>query len=96
MDMTLRVMAHSLVYWTQDLVRAELLGRGSRIYSMTSLGSQRAIPSYGAVSAAKAALEAHTRQLAVELASQGHRRQLLDAWRHRHTSAARDPRTTRK
>lgn len=71
MDMTLRVMAHSLVYWTQDLVRAALLGRGSRIYAMTSLGSQRAIPSYGAVSAAKAALEAHTRQLAVELASKG-------------------------
>ena len=71
MDMTLRVMAHSLVYWAQDLVRAKLLGRGSRIYSMTSLGSQRATPSYGAVSAAKAALEAHTRQLALELAPHG-------------------------
>lgn len=71
MDMTLRVMAHSLVYWTQDLVRAKLLRRGSRIYAMTSLGSQRAIPSYGAVSAAKAALEAHTRQLALELAPYG-------------------------
>jgi len=71
MDMTLRVMAHSLVYWTQDLVRAGLLGRGSRIYSISSIGSQRAMASYGAVSAAKAALEAHTRQLAMELAPQG-------------------------
>lgn len=71
MDMTLRVMAHSLVYWTQDLVRANLLGAGSRIYSMSSMGSQRAAPHYGAVSAAKAALEAHTRQLALELAPRG-------------------------
>lgn len=71
MEMTLRVMAHSLVYWTQDLVRATLLGRGSRIYAMSSLGSQRAMPRYGAVSAAKATLEAHTRQLAMELAPHG-------------------------
>ena len=71
MEMTLRVMAHSLVYWTQDLVRANLLGTGSRIYSMSSIGSQRATAHYGAVSAAKAALEAHTRQLALELAPRG-------------------------
>ena len=71
MEMTFRVMAHSLVYWTQDLVRAKLLGSGSRIYSMSSIGSQRATASYGAVSAAKAALEAHTRQLALELAPMG-------------------------
>ncbi len=67
MEMTLRVMAHSLVYWTQDLVRAGLLGEGSRIYALTSLGSERAAPNYGPVSAAKAALEAHVRQLALEL-----------------------------
>lgn len=71
MEMTLRVMAHSLVYWVQDLVRARLLGRGSRIYAMSSLGSQRVSSHYGPVSAAKAALEAHTRQLAVELAGRG-------------------------
>ncbi len=71
MDMTLRVMAHSLVYWTQDLVRAGLLGAGSRIYALSSSGSQRAAPYYGAVSAAKAALEAHMRQLALELAPRG-------------------------
>jgi enoyl-[acyl-carrier protein] reductase III len=71
MDMTLRVMAHSLVYWVQDLVRRELLTRGSRVFSMTSGGSQRVLKHYGAVSAAKAALESHTRQLALELAPQG-------------------------
>lgn len=71
MEMTLRVMAHTLVYWTQDLVQAQLVGRGSRIYAMTSLGSQRVSSHYGPVSAAKAALEAHARQLAVELAPRG-------------------------
>jgi NAD(P)-dependent dehydrogenase (short-subunit alcohol dehydrogenase family) len=38
---------------------------------MTSSGGDRVIPSYGAVSAAKAALESHCRQLALELAPLG-------------------------
>ena len=71
MDMTLDVMAHSLVYWTQDLMARRLLGRGSRIFSMTSEGSHRVVPNYGAVSAAKAALESHTRVLAQELGKHG-------------------------
>lgn len=71
MEMTLDVMAHSLVYWAQDLVRAGWLGSGGRIFAMTSSGSLAAWPSYGAVSAAKCALESHVRQLAVELAPHG-------------------------
>jgi NAD(P)-dependent dehydrogenase (short-subunit alcohol dehydrogenase family) len=68
MDMTLNVMAHSLVYWTRDLLLADLLTQGTKIYAMTSSGSLRVTPFYGAVSAAKAALESHVRQLALELA----------------------------
>ena len=68
MDMTLDVMGNSLVYWTQDLLDAELLGEGARIFAMTSAGGRRVWPDYGAVSAAKAALESHIRQLAMELA----------------------------
>ena len=71
MEMTMNVMANSLVYWAQDLEQRKLLGRGSRIFSMTSSGSHLVVPTYGAVSAAKAALESHTRQLALELAPQG-------------------------
>lgn len=71
MDMTLDVMAHSLVYWAQDMATRRLLGRNSRIFAMTSSGSTRVIKSYGAVSAAKAALESHIRQLAFELAPLG-------------------------
>ncbi len=71
MDMTLDVMAHSLVYWVQDLYLAKLLGFGSRIFAMTSYGSTHVVPYYGAVSAAKSALESHIRQLAMELAPIG-------------------------
>lgn len=67
LEMTLDVMAHSLVYWTQELHARGLLGAGSRIFAMTSSGGTRVLPFYGAVSAAKAALESHVRQLAVEL-----------------------------
>ena len=71
MHMTMDVMAHSLVFWTQDLVARGLMHEGGRIFCMTSSGSTRVIPSYGAVSAAKCALESHTRQLAMELAPRG-------------------------
>ncbi len=71
MEMTQDVMANSLVYWVQDLLRAGFLERGSKIYSMTSEGSSKVVPSYGVVSSAKAALESHTRQLAMELARLG-------------------------
>ena len=71
MEMTLDVMANSLVYWVQDLLARKLLATGSRIYAMTSSGGARQWPTYGAVSAAKAALESHIRQLAMELAPYG-------------------------
>ena len=71
MDMTLDVMAHSLIYWAQELVGRGLMGRGGRIYAMTSAGDARVLPHYGPVSAAKAALESNIRQLAAELAPHG-------------------------
>lgn len=71
MEMTLDVMAHSLVYWTQDVVMNGLLAPSSRVFAMTSSGGHTSIPYYGAVSAAKAALESHCRQLAVELGPTG-------------------------
>ena len=67
-EMTLDVMANSLIYWVQDLVWADCFVDDARIFSMTSEGSHRVMLSYGAVAAAKAALESYTRQLAVELA----------------------------
>ncbi len=66
-DMTLDVMAHCLVYWTQEVVARKLMNEGGRIFAMTSAGGHRVWPTYGAVSASKAALESHIRQLAYEL-----------------------------
>ncbi len=70
-EMTLDVMASSLIYWTQGLITRKLMQSGGRIFAMTSSGGTRAIPSYGAVSAAKACLEAYIRQLAIELGPRG-------------------------
>ncbi|MFZ0453093.1 MAG: SDR family oxidoreductase [Ignavibacteriaceae bacterium] len=67
MEMTLDVMAHSLVYWVQELVANDLMVPNGRIFAMTSSGGHTVIPHYGAVSAAKAALESHVRQLSSEL-----------------------------
>ena len=66
--------------WTMDInARALLLcaqraaplmeGRGGRIVSISSLGSFLVWPAYAAVGVSKAALEALTRYLAIELAS---------------------------
>jgi NAD(P)-dependent dehydrogenase (short-subunit alcohol dehydrogenase family) len=71
MEMTVNVMAHSLVYWVQGLISRNLMTRGGRIFGMTSSGGHTAMPYYGAISAAKASLEAHIRQLAMELGPLG-------------------------
>jgi enoyl-[acyl-carrier protein] reductase III len=71
MEMTLDVMANSLVYWVQGLISRNLMRRGGRIFAMTSSGGHTMIPSYGAISGAKAALESHIRQLAMELGPMG-------------------------
>ena len=71
LEMTADVMAHSLIYWVRDLFHAGLLADGSRVFAMTSEGAVRAVSTYGPVSAAKAALEAHVRQLALELIHDG-------------------------
>lgn len=71
LEMTLDVMANSLVYWTQDIVHRKLMVKGGKIFAMTSSGSSKVIEYYGAVSAAKSCLESHIRQLAFELGKLG-------------------------
>jgi len=70
-EMTMDVMANSLVYWAQDAFAAELFTKNARIFAMTSAGSSRAWRTYGAVSAAKSALESYCRQLALEFGPYG-------------------------
>ena len=50
---------------------APLMTRGGRIVSVSSLGADRVIPYYAGVGVSKAALEALTRYLAVELGPRG-------------------------
>ena len=71
LTMTMDVMAHSLVYWVQDLFAADLLPAGSNVFAMTSAGPARYAAHYGAISASKSLLEAHVRQLALEAAPYG-------------------------
>ncbi|MET1232057.1 MAG: SDR family oxidoreductase [Candidatus Limnocylindrales bacterium] len=71
LEMTVDVMGHSMVYWVHDLFHAGLFAPGSRLFAMTSEGAEHNVPTYGAVSAAKAALQSHCRQLAMELIPEG-------------------------
>ncbi len=70
-EMTMDVMANSLVYWTQAAFNAGLMKKGGRVYAMTSSGGHSQLPNYGAVSAAKAALESYIRQLTLDLGPYG-------------------------
>jgi enoyl-[acyl-carrier protein] reductase III len=70
-EMTLDVMASSLIYWTQAVFNRGMLKKGGRIFGMTSSGGTKQLMNYGAVSAAKAALESYLRQLTLELGPYG-------------------------
>lgn len=69
--LTLQSMAISLYDWTKTLYEAELFGKQTRIISFTSEGNTKAWENYAAVSAAKVALEAITRSIALEFAGAG-------------------------
>ena len=69
-DISLDVNAKALLTLTQaflDLMKKH----GGRIVAISSLGSQRFTPDYGAIGISKAALESLVRYLAVELAVHG-------------------------
>ena len=70
-QLTIEAMAISLYDWTKDLVAASLFASDARIISFTSEGSTKAWKNYAAVSAAKAALEAISRSIALEMAPLG-------------------------
>jgi enoyl-[acyl-carrier protein] reductase III len=69
-DLTMNVNARALLLLAQGTL-ASLESRKGRIVSISSLGSVRVLPSYGAIGVSKAALESTTRYLASELAPRG-------------------------
>lgn len=68
---TLDAMAVSYYDWVSAFAKAELFTPSARAIAFTSEGSSRAWPQYGAVAAAKAALESISRGIALEFAPLG-------------------------
>ncbi|WP_430908030.1 SDR family NAD(P)-dependent oxidoreductase [Maribacter sp. 2-571] len=69
--LTIAAMASSLFEWTKALYDHGLFAEDARVISYTSEGNTKAWANYAAVSAAKAALEAITRNIALEFAPVG-------------------------
>ena len=76
---TLHAMATSLYDWTKLIFNENLFAEDARILAFTSEGSTKPINNYGAVSAAKAALEAISRNIALEFAPFGLRSNCIQA-----------------
>jgi NAD(P)-dependent dehydrogenase (short-subunit alcohol dehydrogenase family) len=70
-------MAHSFVYWTQEMLDRDLLAPSARLLGLTNPLDHTLLHNTGLVSASKAALEAYVRHLAFELGPLGHRVNLL-------------------
>lgn len=68
---TLNAMAISLYDWTKALFKSKLFAKDTRIISFTSEGNSKAWKNYAAVSTAKTALEAISRNIALEFAPYG-------------------------
>lgn len=77
--LTIEAMATSHYSWSKALFEASLIGEGTSLLALTSEGGRKAWRNYGAVSAAKAALEAISRNMAVEFAAYGIRSNIIQA-----------------
>ena len=77
--LTLDAMAVSWYGWTKDLIDFDLFASNAMVLAFTSEGNTKAIRNYGAVSAAKAALEAIGRNMALEFAPLGIRVNCIQA-----------------
>ncbi len=76
---TIQAMSISLYDWTKLIFNKNLFAEDARILAFTSEGSSKPILNYGAVSAAKAALEAISRNIALEFAPFGLRSNCIQA-----------------
>ena len=77
--LTLENMAISLYDWTKSIFEANIFSNDSRIISFTSEGNKKAWKNYAAVSTAKVALEAITRNIALEFAPYGIKANCIEA-----------------
>ncbi len=70
-------MAHSFVYWAQELTRRDLLAPGAQVLGLSNPLVDSLVRNGGLITATKAALEVYVRHLAYELGPLGHRVNLL-------------------
>lgn len=78
-QLTIDSMALNWYSWTKALHAHNLFAQDARLLALTSEGNQKAWRGYGAVSAAKATLEALCRNMALEFAPVGMRCNVLQA-----------------
>ena len=74
---TIHSMGTNLLFWVQDIHTRGLFSPDARVLGLTSEGSEVAWRCYGVIAAAKAALEAVARSIAVEFAPYGIRCNIL-------------------
>lgn len=78
-QLTIHSMAITLSEWVKDVFESGLFAPDSRVISLTSEGSKRAWRGYAAVAAAKGAMEAISRAMALEYAPYGIRTNVIQA-----------------
>lgn len=76
---TILSMGTSLLGWVQDIFARGLFADDARVFGLTSEGNEVAWKGYAAVSAAKVALEALSRSIAVEFGAHGIRCNIIQA-----------------
>ena len=76
---TLENMAFSLYDWTKHIFNKKIFSEDARILSFTSEGNKKAWRNYAAVSTAKVALEAISRNIALEFAPHGVKANCIEA-----------------
>lgn len=76
---TIYAMGTSLLTWTRELRDRGMFAADARVLGMTSEGNEVAWKGYAAVAAAKVALESISRSIAVEMAHEGIRSNIVQA-----------------
>ncbi len=77
--LTIHAMGTSILSWVQECLGRELFASDARVIGLTSEGNQVAWRGYAAVGAAKVALEALSRSMALEFAPYGIRSNIVQA-----------------
>jgi enoyl-[acyl-carrier-protein] reductase (NADH) len=74
---TFDAMAHSFVYWTQEMLARELLAPGAQLLGLTNPMDEQVVRNTALIGATKAALAVYVRHLAHELGPLGYRVNLI-------------------